>query len=192
MTNLTLRLYLCGPFRIEAEGAETTRLRTRKTESVLAFMALTRGDWVTREALVSEFWPSEAATDSKPKLRLALHSIRRAIGNRLESRGESVRIVDIWVDALDADPSDLVSAQILTGRFEDWLVPFQMTLDRRVEAACLRAFKAADSPDDKISGLLALLPLEPSQPATSLQMRPTLRQAFPPPTHRLPAIEHIE
>lgn len=162
MTNHALRLYLCGPFRIEGEGEETTRLRTRKTESVLAFMALTRGAWVTRETLISEFWPCEAATDAKPKLRLALHSIRRAIGNRLESRGESVRLVDVWVDALDADPADLVSAQILTGRFEDWLVPFQMTLDRRVEASCLRAFKAADSADEKISGLLALLRVEPA------------------------------
>lgn len=157
----SLRLYLCGPFRITGADEETARLRTRKTESLLAYLALNRGAWRTRDELVDLFWTDESPAEAKPKLRLALHSIRKVVGDALETQGEGLRIVELWVDALDEDPRELVSAWILAGRYEDWTTPFQVELERRVEAACLTAYRESESASEKIAGLMALVRAEP-------------------------------
>lgn len=162
--NGTVCIFLCEPFRMTAAEGEVHRLRTRRTESLLSFLALQRGRWIHRDELISELWPDEDATNARGKLRLALHSIRRVVGDGLESKGDQVRLNEVWVDALDAGPHQLSEYQILPGRVEPWVMPFQLDLEQRIESDLLAELRGQPEPTQRIETLSKLVRLNPTRP----------------------------
>ncbi len=168
-----MKLFL-APFRIESETGTQNRLRTRKTESVLACLALRRGQWVTRRELLDLFWSEAPEADARPKLRLALHSIRGAIGDLLETQGDQVRIGGLWVDALDAEPSGMTGSRLLPDRIEEWLIPYQLALDARLRSESVQQLREAENSDDQVEALLALIRVEPLNPAYHAALYQTL------------------
>lgn len=144
-----------------SEERVINRLRTRKTESVLAFLALQRGQWISRREILSQFWEGVPEREARPKLRLAFHSIRQAIGNQLETEADRARVSNMWVDILDADIEDLAGTRILADRQDEWLIPYQLDLEARLRKLSLHSLRSASDDDDKIEALLNLLRLEP-------------------------------
>lgn len=87
-----------GGFSLVAETV-VSRLRTRKTEVLLAYLALNPTSH-SRESLVERFWPKDDPQSGRQKLRLALNSIRSAAGSALVATREAVQISLDEVDLL--------------------------------------------------------------------------------------------
>jgi tetratricopeptide (TPR) repeat protein len=99
----SVQIRLLGGFELRVEGRTADRLRTRKTEGLLAWLALHRGREFSRSALVERFWPDEDEAAARRKLRLALHSIRQEVGEALAAERDLVALRDAWVDVLDLE-----------------------------------------------------------------------------------------
>lgn len=153
-----------GRFALFRDGVEVDRLRTRKTEGVLAWLALNRGTAYSRTALVERFWPEEDEASARRKLRLALHSIRQEIGDALETERDNVRLGDAWVDALDGEES----AGELLPEFEfDWLAEARADFALRQESRLQKRLDeqlAGDDAEGVKETLYALLESDPYEP----------------------------
>ncbi|RYG39666.1 hypothetical protein EON81_00250, partial [bacterium] len=89
---------LLGGFAVLRGDAAVERLRTRKTEALLAFLAVRPGERRSREELVERFWPDDPPEVGRQKLRLALNSMRGVVGAALESDRMLVRLVGVETD----------------------------------------------------------------------------------------------
>src|SRR5258706_10451828 len=75
---LTLRLF--GPFEALVNGSPISQLRSRKTEWLLALLALRCGRRVDRSWLAGTLWPDSAQQTAFGNLRTTLNDLRRALG----------------------------------------------------------------------------------------------------------------
>lgn len=94
---------------------------------MFAFLALRVG-WHSRDTLADIFWENDEPSVARQKLRLALSSIRSAVGEALETQGTEVRLVHVAVDArLALANLDSLSAiePILPGCDDLWLHEFR-------------------------------------------------------------------
>ncbi len=168
-----MELRILGGFAL-VEGDQVIRkLRTRKTEELLAWLAL-HPQRHARPDLIELLWPDEAPADLRPRLRLALHSIREAIGERLEIEGDLVRVVNLPVDIQTGTSQQIASglrlmpehrcewldefhATLLTGRQLDYLRQVQPT--SQIE----EAGEGSEAPqtESKLHFLIRTDPLEP-------------------------------
>src|SRR5574341_445069 len=98
-----IRLYLLGSFRLEREG-RTTHLRTRKVESLFAYLALF-SEAHTREKLAALLWGDSTDEQARHSLRTALAALRKELGDEiLITDRETVQLnpdPPLWVDALE-------------------------------------------------------------------------------------------
>lgn len=126
MTSPPILLEILGRFQLTVAGSPA-RLRTRRTENLFAFLAL-RESWHSRDALADIFWENDEPSVARQKLRLALSSIRSAVGEALETRGTEVRLVHVAVDArlalADVDSYPAIEP-ILPGCDDLWLHEFR-------------------------------------------------------------------
>lgn len=163
-----MRLNLIDGFSIEVDGDRVSRLRTRKTEELLAWLSLHSKSATPRAQLIDEFWGEEEASSARQKLRLALHSIRSVIGDRLQTEGELVRVVDVEVDILTSDISTLGTGWRLMPEHElGWLDSFQVSLmaDCQVQTLGKVASIGGEAdPQAYVSQLMYLLSVDRSEP----------------------------
>jgi non-specific serine/threonine protein kinase len=75
-----LILHLFGSFEARLNGQPLPRLRTRKGQSLLAFLALRAGGEVERDWLAALLWPDSAEALARHSLRTSLADMRRALG----------------------------------------------------------------------------------------------------------------
>lgn len=87
------RLRLLGGFALEAPpGFVTDQLAQRRTEAVLAVLAVCGNLGCTRERLIALLWPESDETRARHNLRDTLHNIRRAFGrDAVLAPGDSLR-----------------------------------------------------------------------------------------------------
>lgn len=113
------------------------RLRTRRAESLLAFLALHPGDH-SRDDLLDRFWPDDSPDAARQKLRLALGSIRSELGDALVGDRRTVRLDVRPCDREDdvADPLPGIEGEWAAGWRREWA-------DRR--AAALRTLLTEDT-----------------------------------------------
>jgi DNA-binding SARP family transcriptional activator len=78
---VTLRIYLLGPFKLEASGVPVTGFATQKAELLLAYLVATAPKAHSRESLATRFWPRSAPGAARYNLRYALWSVRNALRN---------------------------------------------------------------------------------------------------------------
>ncbi|MGV3618840.1 MAG: ATP-binding protein [Fimbriimonas sp.] len=159
-----VQIQLLGRFSLRREEREVDRLRTRKTEGLLAWLALHRGVAFSRPSLVERFWPEEDEANARRKLRLALHSIRQEVGEALETVRDSVVLRGAWVDVLDLDAP---TGEILPELDFDWLPGVRADHAIRVEGRLrtrLEEQLAAKSLDAASETLYALLERDPYEP----------------------------
>jgi DNA-binding SARP family transcriptional activator/tetratricopeptide (TPR) repeat protein len=75
-----LRLDLLGGFRVCLEGERPLSLPTRKSEALLAYLALPPGRFHPRDKLAALLWGDAAETHARQSFRQALGSLRRVLG----------------------------------------------------------------------------------------------------------------
>ena len=73
------RLFLLGGFRLERTGETITKLRTQKTVTLLAWLALHPHREHGREELIERFWPESELEQGRASLRVALNALRKVL-----------------------------------------------------------------------------------------------------------------
>lgn len=110
---------LLGAARIEGPLGPVERLRTRTAFVLLVFLLLNCARSHAREELIDRFWPEDAPETARGKLRLALHSIRSALGDILDADRTAVRVAQ--PERVHSDRDELlrlVASAEGDGRFE--------------------------------------------------------------------------
>lgn len=146
---LPIRLRLFGEFELVREG-QPLRLPTRKTELLLAYLALAPGPH-GREKLAALLWGDTPDEQARGSLRKALTALRRALGpDAILADRQAVRLnpdYPLWVDVRaferpaadrppfplsDAEPADeslaaldLYRGELLSGYYDDWIMPLR-------------------------------------------------------------------
>src|SRR4051794_8530279 len=79
-----LQVRLFGPLVVYAHGEPLPRLRSRKTEWLLALLVLRAGQKVARTWVAGTLWPDSSERQALANLRLNLQDLRRALGSQAE------------------------------------------------------------------------------------------------------------
>lgn len=163
---MSVRLNLINQFSIQVGDQVVRRLRTRKTEELLAYLALHATRWCSRTELMDVLWPGDDEQTGRRKLRLALHSIRALIGHHLETDGDLVQVRDVEVDLHTVDLLGLGTGWRLMPEHQvEWLDLMAATsqAQQQIEAvSSLRTEPAAGSRAAHLSYLITVEPQEPS------------------------------
>src|SRR5579862_2060118 len=147
------RLELLGGFRARSGDREITRFRTRRTASLLAYLAFHLRRSHPREGLAELFWPEAEPEAGRNSLKTALSSLRRQIeppgtasGSVLVATSADVRLnpETLRVDTVEfqetlekagverppAEQAKLLLAaaemyggELLPGFYDDWIHP---------------------------------------------------------------------
>jgi tetratricopeptide (TPR) repeat protein len=158
-----MRLNIINQFSIETGTDVVRRLRTRKTEELLVFLALHQTRWVARTELLEQIWPDDEDQAARQKLRLALHSIRSVIGSKLESDGDLVKVKDIEVDFNEADLLNLPPGwRLMPGHEVEWLDLIAASGEARQQLSTLSQLETTT---DKANSLAYLISTDPSEPS---------------------------
>ncbi|MEW5873387.1 MAG: tetratricopeptide repeat protein [Chloroflexota bacterium] len=140
------QLYLFGKVRLVRAGAPV-QLPTRKTEALLAFLAVQPGEH-SRERLASLFWGDAGDQAARRSLRVALNALRKCLDGRfLSSDRASVQLsrsAELWVDAVVFQeqltlrtPADLEAAirlyqgDFMAEHYDDWALEERQFLQSR-------------------------------------------------------------
>jgi DNA-binding SARP family transcriptional activator/pimeloyl-ACP methyl ester carboxylesterase len=95
-----LRLFLFGPPRLERQG-EPVDLRLRKAMALLAYLAVTKGEY-SRDELATLLWPESDQSSARASLRRTLYRINKTVGEEILPTGrDTIRLdleADIWTD----------------------------------------------------------------------------------------------
>ncbi len=111
-----LHLALLGPFQAQVEAETRIALPTRKSQALLAYLALPPGRAHGRDKLASLLWADMADREARGGLRQALSALRRL------STGPTVLVLD--GDGVALDPA---SVEVDVLEFErQWLRPRRM------------------------------------------------------------------
>jgi DNA-binding SARP family transcriptional activator len=189
MTRLTLTLL--GGFRACRDPGVPLALPTRKTQALLAYLAMPPGRPHSRNKLAGLLWGSTVETTARTSLRHALYALRKclrgAAGQPLRVDGEmvacdpaavAVDVSDFERLASEATPAALAEAaalyqgDLLQGLavqeppFEDWLMAQRERLHQMALVALNRLLAhldAAGSTEDAVQVALRLLALDPLQ-----------------------------
>lgn len=174
---MATRLRLINEFAIETESAVTRRLRTRATELLFAYLALAAPRKVSRSEAISEIWGLEDGPSGRQKLRLALHSIRSAVGESLCAEDES-----LWLDSVSLDihdPKILLAGEnwrLMPGHEAEFLLAATREWQLEQELRPVWGGMPTEEPAEILQNLKSLLRLEPNNPDLYSQLHKTLRQ----------------
>jgi DNA-binding SARP family transcriptional activator/tetratricopeptide (TPR) repeat protein len=186
-----LTLTLLGGFRACLDPGPPVALPTRKTQALLAYLAVPPGATHARGKLASLLWGNAVETTARTSLRHALYALRKRLrdadGKPLRVEGETVACdpAAVTVDvseferrALEGTPAALAEAaalyrgDLLEGLtvqeppFEDWLLAQRERLHEMALVALNRLLAHLDAPEsteDAVQVALRLLALDPLQ-----------------------------
>lgn len=146
-----IEISLIGPMVIRDPQGSDIRLRNRKSQAILAVLALSRDGLRTRKWLQDLFWSDRAEPQGAGSLRTCLHEIRKALGpmrHILESDAFSARldVSQLKIDVLEmSDPEWRAAAkngqEFLEGfdirdpQFETWLRAQRSIWHQKLEEA---------------------------------------------------------
>lgn len=193
-----LQIYLLGGLRVEHAGRILTRFRTRKTGSVLAYLAYHAPREVSREVLIEQFWPDDPPEKGRGSLNQAIYSLRQQLGSFstlpdafLIADRNSVRLNEalVWTDveafrraASNArggrgdrasalqEALDLYKGDFLEGFYDEWI------LSRAIELSAIRdALLALERP---LPTLSSSIPADSPAPAPPLDNLPRIANPF--------------
>jgi TolB-like protein/Tfp pilus assembly protein PilF len=189
-----LRIKLLGGYTVLEERAGEVALSARKAQALLAYLALSAGQWHGRNRLAGLLWSDRPEARSRNSLRQALAAIR-ILGARLgidllETEGDRVRLpdgvantdVEAFLKLSVDDPvgaTGLYAGDLLEGfsapdvAFQDWLAGEQAALREIACETFERAVsKAADKGDCRKAVELAkrLVGLDPYRESSHRQL----------------------
>ena len=80
-----LRIRLFGGFEARRDSGEALALKGRKTQALLAYLALRPGQARSREELVGLLWGDRGEPQARSSLRQSLSELRKALGDSEDS-----------------------------------------------------------------------------------------------------------
>jgi DNA-binding SARP family transcriptional activator len=107
-----LRLTLLGGFQAQLDQGPPLALPTRKSQALLAYLALPLGRAHPRDTLAALLWGGTRQESARASLRQALFSIRKALGDAagaLRHEGDTLALEPAAVDADTARFEGLVT-----------------------------------------------------------------------------------
>src|SRR5215216_3561131 len=129
----TIRLFLFGSFELKVKD-RTVHLPTRKTESILAYLAL-HHSVQNREKIASMFWGDSPDELARRSLRTALSALRKELGDDfLITDRETIQLnpqFPLWVDVLEMEKQatadsaielDLYRGDLLQDFYDEWIL----------------------------------------------------------------------
>src|SRR5262245_21730737 len=186
-----LNLKLLGDFEARLGSGPPLRLRTRKTQALLAYLALPPGEPHSRDKLASLLWGDRSQPEARSRLRGSLFVLRRVLATaRPPCLALESETVGLDVDAVDVDAvvfahliragnpealrhaSELYRGDFLEGLafrgtyFEEWLMAERERLrELAVDGlAKLLASQCSSGPAEaSVQTALRLLALDPLQ-----------------------------
>ena len=184
---VTLRLKLLGGFKATLESGDELTIKGRKTQGLLAILALSAGQAVTRDKLANLLWGDRGDEQARGSLRQALAELRRALGDDTDIISAERDNLTLNTDNLDCDVTnltasiasgdlenivDLYGGELLDGlgitdpSFEDWLSEERRSLGDVVQGALndlLTRQTTAGETDKAIITARKLLSIDPLQ-----------------------------
>ena len=175
-----LRLQLLGPFAIR-QGGRAVRALPKKTQALLAYLAMQNGRAVPREQLAELLWGSSGGQQARRSLRQSLMGIRAALkttnGDALLADGDNIGMAaghDVATDvaefeqraaALNAEDLDaaqtLYRAEFLSGlqiaseAFAEWLLIERRKLASTMSDVLYRLASAREQAGEVLAAIAA-------------------------------------
>lgn len=165
---MPVRLRLINEFAIEVDGAVTHRLRTRKTEELVAFLAVHSPRWVPRSEVIDQIWEGDDEQTGRRKLRLALHSIRSVIGDHLESNGDLIRLSDVSIDFLESSLPAIW--RLMPEHGIDWLDQWAAGEQVRRQITSLKSLSSDQTASELMQEMAQLIQVDPGEPDLYLRL----------------------
>ena len=183
-------LALFGGFKVRTASGDAIHLPTRKTQALLAYLAIRLGEETPRDKLTALLWGDRSDAQARDSLRHALTEIRKAVGSEtlrtregsvsLDPRGIEVDVSELQrlaalgtLEALE-QAAALYRGDLLEGfavsepPFEEWLVSERERLRElalEILAHLLALQSKAEQIDRAIQTAVRLLALDPLQEA---------------------------
>ena len=181
------RIELLGGMRLQRNGQTLTRLETRKTEALLAYLAFYPHRAHPRELLAEMLWPDEEPETVRNRFKQALSVLRRAIdppdspagslliADRLEVRINPEAITTdvtefetlLQASAQGSDPAEsaclieqaipLYRGELLPGYYEDWIARERERLAEAYRSALSRLMSARAKAGDLTGAIEAAM-----------------------------------
>lgn len=188
-----LYINLLGRFEARLASGEALPLKGRKTQALLACLALTPGKRHTRDELATLLWSDRGQSQARSSLRQSLTELRKALGETngalLFAGRDGIALDDgaVEVDAPkfehlidDGSPGALQEAaalyrgELLEGidihdaAFENWLRDERQRLNERACEALSRLldYQEKEDPEQAIATARRILALDPLREAT--------------------------
>lgn len=172
-----IRLHVLGRYEVLLDGTPIGAPATAKSRSLLAYLALRRGERVRRELLTAEFWPDAEPTNARNNLKTALSAIRKLFRDHgadpecvFNAGREAVRwIASVSIDVREIERCStdvasertralaLYNGELMPGDDNHWTVELRERLAARFEDI-LRAELAAHPSADLAERVLLLDP----------------------------------
>ncbi len=189
----TLHISLVGEFEARLGSGEVLALKGRKTQALVAYLALAPGERRTRDELIALLWGDRGEQQARSSLRQSLSELRKALGDAGDSLLVAERdAVSLDADAIDVDvtefkrliddgtptalerATELYRSDLLDGigvheaAFEDWLRDERQRLNERACEALSRLLdhQAAEDSERAIATARRLLALDPLRETT--------------------------
>jgi len=182
-----LQLTLLGGFHVEWTSGVRADLANKKTQGLLAYLALPAGKAHSREKLMGLLWSDRAEPQARNSLRQALAELGRALGpdepsplvkeqDRIALDPASVEVDALVFERLAASDSfeelrravglyagDLLEGiGIRDGAFEEWLLQERQRM-RNLEIGTLKKLLGLERGEEAIATARHLLALDPLQ-----------------------------
>jgi DNA-binding SARP family transcriptional activator len=184
-TNVALRIRLLGAFELENDDAEV-QLPARKSEALLAVLALRPGVAFAREWLAALLWPEVPESQARTSLRQAVGHLRKLDANLVSGGADRLHLQPgvAWIDTAEGErvanrpPAEreplaaLLRGPLLEGfpaieqPFVDWLAEERARWNERNVARleeCLAALSAAGASERAIAVGARLVELDPTR-----------------------------
>jgi DNA-binding SARP family transcriptional activator len=187
-----LHLELLGDFRLRAESAALVTISAKKSQAMLAFLAVKPSQLVSRDKMANLLWSSTAPEQARQSLRQTLSTLRKELAQVssqkiLVEEGDflSLDASLIYVDVVEfeslvqtgtpeaLDPATrLYGGDFLDGflidedRFDQWVIAERDRLHRlalRAHAQLVEQLTRADSIDEAVAVAQRALRLDPLQ-----------------------------
>src|ERR1700730_13745008 len=135
-SEITKRIYLLGVMQAIGPVGENILPRAKKTQAVLAYLCLRRGERLRRGRVAGIIWDRSGEAQARESLRHALNDLNRTGHWRLEKDHDAVRldVTGCWIDAFEIPEHSELLLESLYGispSFDQWLVGERIQLEHR-------------------------------------------------------------
>jgi TolB-like protein len=135
-SEITKRIYLLGVMQAIGPVGENILPGAKKTQAVLAYLCLRRGERLLRGRVAGIIWDRSGEAQARESLRHALNDLNRTGHWRLEKDHDAVRldVTGCWIDAFEIPEHSELLLESLYGispSFDQWLVGERIQLEHR-------------------------------------------------------------